>query len=301
MAIFSQAFTRAALMPLKWIGRMPLDRARRVTGWLGRPLRLLMRRRASIVERNLELCFPDLSETERRRLARAHFRNLAESIGEIAFAWHHPGRLDDSTGMVEGLEHLHAARAGDHGVLLVTAHVTCLELGARVLGRQVDGCGIYRPLRNPTLERMQNEGRARYASSMIARDDVHAMVRRLRTGGVLWYAPDQDPGRRRFRFAPLFGIEAATATGMLDLARLGRARVVPMFPVKDAETGRIRVVIEPAFEAFPSDDPAADLARYNAFVERHVRAAPETYWWLHRRFKTRPEGQPDRYGADGKA
>lgn len=295
MAIFSQAFTRAALTPLKWIGRMPLAQAQRATGWLGTPMRLLMRRRALIVGRNLELCFPDLNDEARRQLARAHFRNLAESIGEIAYAWHHPDPVNDATGAVEGLENLQAARAGDHGVLLVTAHVTCLELGARVLARHVEGCGIYRPLRNPTLERMQNEGRVRYASSMIARDDVRAMVRRLRAGEVLWYAPDQDPGRRRSRFAPLFGIDTATATGMLDLARLGRARVVPMFPVKDRATGRIRVVIEPAFEAFPSDDPVADLARYNAFIERHVRAAPATYWWLHRRFKTRPNGQPDPY------
>lgn len=295
MPIFKQALTRAALWPLKWVGRLPLARAQRATGWLGRPLRLLMRRRARIVERNLQLCFPELNPPERKRLARAHFCNLAESIGEVAFAWHHPDPLDHSVGTVEGIEHLQAARAGDHGALLVTAHVTCLELGARVLGRYVDGSGIYRPLRNPTLERMQNEGRARYANSMIAQDDVRAMVRRLRDGGVLWYAPDQDPGRRRAAFAPLFGIEAATATGMLDLARLGRARVVPMFPVKDAATGRIRVVIEPAFEAFPSDDPAADLARFNEFIERHVRAAPATYWWLHRRFKTRPGDEPDRY------
>lgn len=295
MARFKQTLTYAALAPLKWIGRMPLDRAQRITGWLGRPLHLLMRRRALIVDRNLELCFPELDHPDRKRMAQAHFRNLAESVGEIAFAWHHPGPLDDSAGMVEGLEHLQAARTDGRGVLLVTAHVSCLELGARVLGRHVDGCGIYRPLRNEALERMQNEGRSRYARAMLARDDLRAMVRELRAGGVLWYAPDQDPGRRRSRFAPLFGVQAATATGMLELARLGRARVVPMFPLKDAATGRIRVILEPAFENFPSDDPTADLARYNAFIERHVRAAPATYWWLHRRFKTRPQGQPDRY------
>jgi KDO2-lipid IV(A) lauroyltransferase len=113
---------------------------------------------------------------------------------------------------------------------------------------------------------------------------------------VLWYAPDQDMGPQRSRFAPFFGVETATATGMLELARLGRARVVPMIPLKNPETGRVRVHVEAGFEPFPSGDDVADLSRYNAFLERHVRAAPAQYWWLHRRFKSAPDGS-DRYAG----
>jgi KDO2-lipid IV(A) lauroyltransferase len=288
---------RALLAPVAWVGRQPLRRAQRLTGWLAGPLRLLMRRRARIVARNLALCFPERDAAERRALQRAHFRQLAEAIGEIAVAWHHPGTLDAAFGNVVGLEHVDAARAGGRGVLLVTGHVTCLELGARLLGERVAASAIYRPLSNAVLETAQNRGRARYAEHMIPRKNLRAMVRHLRAAGVLWYAPDQDLGPERSRFAPFFGVATATATGMLELARLGRARVVPMMPVKDAESGRVRVVIEPALDSFPSDDPDADLARFNAFLERRVRTAPAQYWWLHRRFKTAPPDEGDRYAG----
>jgi KDO2-lipid IV(A) lauroyltransferase len=300
MSRVGEALASAALKPLAAVGRMPLKRAQRSTRWLAGPLRRLMRRRGEVVRRNLALCFPEASDAERRRIERNHFRNLAEAIGEISVAWHHPGRLDASFGEVRGLEHLEAAHGRDRGVLLLTGHVTCLELAARLVGERISARGmstrgIYRPLRNAALERAQNRGRRRYADAMIPRKELRAMVRHLRSGGVLWYAPDQDLGPKRSRFAAFFGVPTATGTGLLDLARMGRAAVVPMFPVKDPETGRVCVTVEAALEPFPSDDPAADLTTFNAFLERHVRRSPSQYWWLHRRFKTAPPGTPDRY------
>jgi len=291
-----QRLTHAALLPLKLIGRGSLPSARRVTGWLAGPLYVLMYRRRRIVERNLELCFSEFEPAARRALARAHFRQLAAMIGETAFAWNRPGTLGPDVGDVVGMEHLEAGRAGGRGVLLLTAHMTALELGARLLGERVTARAIYRPLANQALEAFQNRGRARYAEAMIPKHDLRAMVRHLRAGGVLWFAPDQDLGPQRSRFAPFFGIPTATATSIVELARLGRATVVPMLPRKD-ESGQVTVYLEPAFEDFPSAAPEADLARYNAFVERHVRAAPDQYWWLHRRFKTAPAGAPPRYRA----
>lgn len=287
--------TRLALAPLARIGRLPLRHAQSATRWLAGPMRLLMRRRSSIVRRNLELCFPELDEDARSHLLRDHFRHLAESIGEISFAWHHPGKLDGMTGELLGMQHLEQARADGRGVMLLTGHFTCLEVAARLFGEQVRARAIYRPLANPTLEELQIRGRSRYAEAMIPRKNLRTMVRHLRNGGVLWYAPDQDLGPARSEFAPFFGLATATATGMLELARLGRAHVVPMMPYKDPATGRIDVILEAPLDPFPSDDPIADLARFNAMLERHVRAAPATYWWLHRRFKTRPEGQPNPY------
>jgi len=286
--------TRALLAPLMWLGRCRLSAVRRVTRPLAWPMRLAMRRRVAVVRRNLELCFPELGAHDRAQIEHAHFLHLAEAVGEISYAWNHRGPVDESVGTVQGLEHYAAARA-DGGVLLLTAHVTCLELAARILGGHVRGHGLYRPLRNPVLEALQQRGRSSYADGMFMRDDLRGIVRHLRSGGVLWYAPDQDLGPDRCEFAPFFGIETATARAIIDLARLGRARVVPMYPLKDPLSGRIAVCLEPAFDDFPSADPVADLARYNAFLERWVRAHPAQYWWLHRRFKTRPEGQPDRY------
>lgn len=289
--------TWLGLIPVRLLGWLPLGLGRRITAPLGGILRALMRRRRGIAERNLAFCFPELDGAARQRLLREHFRHLGESIAEIAVAWGRPGHLPLRIGQVVGLEHLDAARADGSGVILITGHVTCLELGARLFGEQVDARGIYRPLRNPVLERYQNRGRSRYARSMIRHRDMRTMVRHLRTGGVLWYAPDQDFGARRSEFAPLFGHPVATATGLLDLARTGRARVVPMYPVKDEDSGRITVHLEPALYPFPTDDPLADLARVNEFLEARIRQAPAQYWWLHRRFKTRPPGEPDPYAG----
>lgn len=288
--------TRLALLPLRLLGRVPLPVARALLRPLAGPMRFAMRKRRRIALRNLELCFPELDARARERLLERHFRELAESLAEIAAAWCRPGRLDAGIGTVTGLEHLDAARKHGQGVVLITGHTTCLELGARLFGERVAASGIYRPLGNPLLEDFQNRGRARYAQAMIPRTELRAMVRHLRSGGVLWYAPDQDFGPGRSAFAPFFGVPTATATGILELARLGRARLVPMYPRKDAGNGHITVELEAAFEAFPSDDPVADLTRVNAFLERHVRQAPAQYWWLHRRFKTRPPGETDPYG-----
>ena len=288
--------TRLALLPLWVLGRLPLPLGRLLLRPLAPVLRLLMRRRSAIARRNLALCLPDWSDPRREALLKRHFRHLAESVAEIAMCWYRPGRLDTRHGQVHGLDHLEQARVGGQGVVLVTGHVTCLEMGARLFGEQVDACGIYRPLRNLVLNQAQNRGRSRYAQAMIPRDELRTMVRHLRAGGVLWYAPDQDFGAERSVFAPFFGVPTATAHGLLELARLGRAVVVPMFPVKDETSGRVTVLIGPAFNDFPSGDHVADLTRFNAFLEEHIRSAPAQYWWLHRRFKTRPDGESPRYG-----
>jgi KDO2-lipid IV(A) lauroyltransferase len=287
--------TQLALLPLRLLGRLPLSLARALTRPLAGPMRLAMGKRRRIARRNLELCFPELDTAARERLLKGHFRALAESLAEIAIAWRRPGRLDEDIGTVSGLEHLETARADGRGVVLITGHTTCLELGARLFGERVAASGIYRPLSNPVLEDFQNHGRARYAQVMIPRQDLRAMVRHLRSGGVLWYAPDQDFGASRSAFAPFFGVPTATATGILELTRLGRARLVPMYPHKDAVSGRIQVQLEPAFEDFPSSDAVADLTRVNAFLERHILLSPTQYWWLHRRFKTRPAGAANPY------
>lgn len=291
----SDITTRALLQPVRLLGRLPPDLARALPRPLGPLSSLTLPSRRRIAERNFELCFPELSEAERRRLLSRHFRYLAEMLAESAIAWCHPGRLDERFGSVEGIEHIEAARASGHGVLVLTGHSTSLELGGRLLCEQTPTWGVYRPQRNHTLEQFQNDGRLRYARGMFRNNELKAMVQHLRRGNLLWYAPDQDFGPQRSTFVPFFGLDAATATGIVNMARVGNARVVPMYPRRDPETGRVKVVIEPAFENFPSGDDHHDLARFNAFLERQIRHDPAQYFWVHRRFKTTPPGEEDRY------
>ncbi len=135
---------------------------------------------------------------------------------------------------------------------------------------------------------------------MISKRDLRGMVRFLRSGGYLWYAPDQDFGPRQSVFAPFFGIQTATLLATQRLPVMTGCLVMTMFPHFDRETGRYRVEVSPPIEGFPSGDAEADLARINAILESQVRRAPEQYWWIHRRFKTRPPGEPPFYGSESR-
>lgn len=292
---FQTALIHLALLPVKWLGRLPPRAARVVVRPLGGLFALAMPSRRRIAERNFELCFPELNERERKRLRRRHFRFLAEMLAEGAMAWCRPGRLDERFGSVEGLEHLEAAQATGRGVLLLTGHSTSLELGGRLLCERIPTWGVYRPQRSSVIEDFQNRGRLRYAKGMFRRNELRAMVRHLRAGKLLWYAPDQDFGPQRSKFAPFFGLATATATGIPNMARMGDALVLPMYPLRDAASGRVRVIIEAPFESFPSGDDVQDLTRFNAFLERHIRRDPAQYFWVHRRFKTVPPGDAERY------
>ncbi|MGY6630177.1 MAG: lysophospholipid acyltransferase family protein [Wenzhouxiangella sp.] len=295
MSKLRNGLTRAGLVPVRGLGRLPPRAARGLTASLAGPMRMLMKRRARIARRNLALCFPGWNDAQREATLRRHFRLLAESVADIAQAWCRPGQLGPAFGSVSGLEHVEAARTSGRGVLLITGHVTCLELGARLFGEQVAACGIYRPLRNPVLDAFQNQGRQGYALEMIPRHDLRAMVRHLRAGGILWYAPDQDFGADRSLFVPFFGQPAATARGIIELARLGRAAVVPMYPLQDLADRRVEVMVAPELPDFAAAPAEQSLAAFNHFLEGQIRRSPAQYWWLHRRFKSAPPGLPDRY------
>lgn len=287
--------TRLALVPVRLLGQLPPRLARALVRPAGLLARFALPSRRRIAERNIELCFPELTDRQRQQIVSDHFRFLAEMLADSAMAWCRPGTLDERFGSVSGLEHVQAVLDAGQGVLLLTGHSPSLELGGRLVGERQPAWGVYRPQRNLVLEEFQNSGRSRYATGMFGRDELRGMVRHLRSGGVLWYAPDQDFGPQRSLFVPFFGQPTATATGIVGLARMGRAKVLPMYPLRDRNTGRVEVIIEPPLENFAGGDDASDLARYNAFLERCIRQDPAQYFWVHRRFKSTPPGQPDRY------
>ena len=130
---------------------------------------------------------------------------------------------------------------------------------------------------------------------MISKREMRAAIRLLRNGGLVWYAPDQDFGREQSVFVPFFGIQTATLLATHRLPLMTGCAVVPMFPVYDETTRRYTIRFLPALEWFPGPDAAADLARVNAVMEAHIRSAPQQYWWIHRRFKTRPDGEAGFY------
>ncbi len=268
---------------------------------LGRVLGALMYRvagsRRRIARRNLELCFPRLDEAARERLLKDNFASTGIAFFEMAMSWWWPRARLQRLAHIEGLEHLQAAQAEGRGVILMALHFTTLEIGAALLGQRHTIDGMYREHKNPLFDYIQRRGRERHNldASAIEREDVRGMLKVLRAGRAIWYAPDQDYGRKQSLFVPLFGIPAATVTATTKFARLGRALVLPFTQERLADGSGYRLVIHPPLADFPGESEEADCLRINRWVEQVVSATPEQYLWAHRRFKTRPEGEASLY------
>jgi KDO2-lipid IV(A) lauroyltransferase len=256
-------------------------------GWLAARL---LRERRRVAATNIALCFPDLSPEGRADLLDANLRDSGIMLAEFALAWMGTARAIARIPVdVEGLEHLAAARAAGRGVLLVGAHFSHLELCARLVSGRIRIAGMYREHDDAAFEWAIRRARLRYAEAMFPKDALRATVRYLRGGGTLWYAPDQDMRGKDSVFAPFFGVPAATITATHHLARLSGALVLPFFHRRRAD-GSYAIRLEAPLAGFPGADPVADATRVNALVERMVREAPSQYLWMHKRFKTRPDG-----------
>jgi KDO2-lipid IV(A) lauroyltransferase len=264
---------------------------------LGRVMYWLAADRKYIASRNLELCFPELTEAQRTRLLKENFASTGIAFFEMAMSWWWSRQRLAKLARIEGLEHLQDAQAKGEGVILMAIHFTTLEIGAALLGQQHTIDGMYREHRNPLFDFVQRRGRERHNLDSLAveREDVRGMLKLLRAGRAIWYAPDQDYGAKQSIFVPLFGIPAATVTATSKFARLGRARVVPFTQQRLADGSGYRLVIHPPLEDFPGESDEVDCLRINQWVERAITECPAQYLWAHRRFKSRPPGEPRLY------
>jgi KDO2-lipid IV(A) lauroyltransferase len=263
---------------------------------LGALLYTLVGSRRHVAEVNLRLCFPELDEKAIRQLVRKTFTATAISIFEGVLSWWASDRRIKRLYRIEGLEHLKAARAGGKGVILLGGHYTTLEISGRFLANHVQGLQpIYKPARNKLFEAVMAGSRRRLFDDLLPSSDMRRIVRNLKKGKVVWYAPDQDFGRERSVFAPFFGVPTATLVSTSRLARLSGAPVVPYYSERLPGSEGFLIRLRPALESFPSNNDLADATRVNQVIEEQVRRMPEQYLWLHKRFKTRPEGEADVY------
>ncbi len=263
---------------------------------LGKLLYRLVGSRRHITEVNLRLCFPELVEPARLELARQSFVSAATSLFEGVLSWWASDKRINQLYRIEGLEHLEAARARGKGVILLGGHYTTLEISGRFLANHVEGLQpIYKPARNKLFEAVMARSRKRLFDDLLPSSDMRRIVRNLKKGKVVWYAPDQDFGRERSVFAPFFGVPTATLVSTSRLARLSGAPVVPYCSERLPGSTGFLIRLMPALEGFPSGDDVADATRVNQVIEKQVKQVPEQYLWLHKRFKTRPEGEADVY------
>lgn len=264
-------------------------------GWLFSKLSV-GKRRAKIARRNLELAFPHMPETEREKILQENLQSVGMAIIETGMAWFWSDRRIKRWSTIEGVEHL--KNHAKDGIILVGVHFLTLEIGARIVGIHHQGVGVYRPNDNPIFNWLQVWGRLRSNKDMVNRKDLRAMIRALKHGETIWYAPDHDYGRRNAVFVPFFGVkDAGTTTGSSYLLRSSpNSKVIPFAPLRKTDGSGYHVSISPAVD-FSDLDNATDIAiRMNQVVEKEIMKGVSQYMWLHRRFKTRPdENSPSLY------
>jgi KDO2-lipid IV(A) lauroyltransferase len=262
---------------------------------LGRIAHRFAKERRAISRRNIELCFPELSPGERDALTLAHFEALGMSIIELGLGRWAPDRKLLAMTRIEGAEHVRNAADRGVGVVLLSAHFTTLEISGRVLSLNIPPFdAVYRKNRSEFMTEILRTNREKSARGTVEKNDIKSMVRSLREGTPVWYAPDQSYNRKQSALLPFFGIPAMTNTATGTLARLGKAVVVPFFPRRLPEGGYVLTILPPV-EGVPGDDPVEDTKKYLEILERQIRLCPEQYYWVHRKFKNRPEPLPDVY------
>ena len=264
---------------------------------LGLLLYHLGARRRKIVLVNLALCFPDLSEMQRTQRTKAHFQVLGRSILERSILWWGSRERLVRLIRVEGEEKIQALREAGRPIILLVPHFVGLDVGGIGIALRLDVVSIYSTQKNVVFDRLLHRGRSRFGKQLLLsrQDGARASVKAMKAGRPFYYLPDMDFGSRDSVFVPFFGVKAATITGLSRLARAAGAAVVPCITRMLPRGEGYVVEIGDAWVDYPTADVEADTARMNAFIESVVRTMPEQYYWVHRRFKTRPEGGSSYY------
>ncbi len=286
MKVFFTYILVGFLWLLHWLP-LPLLRA---LGWgLGRLLYALGRDRRKVALINLRLCFPDMTEPEREDLARRHFVAFARAVLDRTLGWWaSKGRLERLI-RIHGVEHLTDPEG--RPVILLSPHFVGLDAQATRISMFVPGCSVYSNQKNPVLNKLLYDGRVRFRDAVLLsrQDGMRKIVKAMKEGYRFYYLPDMDFGPKESIFVPFFGVQAATIPALSRMVRLTGARVVPCIARQVADGYEVEVM--PAWENFPGESVEADTEFMNRFIESQVLRMPEQYFWLHKRFKTRPPGE----------
>jgi KDO2-lipid IV(A) lauroyltransferase len=237
----------------------------------------------------LRLCFPEKTEAEREVLARKHFVVFSRAVLDRTLGWWASKERIERIVRISGAENLTDTEGKP--VILLSPHFVGLDAGASRISMCVVGCSVYSNQKNPVLNKLLYDGRKRFNDTLLLsrQDGMRRIVKALKDGYPFYYLPDMDFGPRDSIFVPFFGIQTATIPAVSRLVRMTGAKVVACITRQVPDGYEVEVM--PAWENFPGESVEADTAYVNRFIESQVLRMPEQYFWLHKRFKTRPAGE----------
>jgi len=287
-------FSKFGLWVLRVLGYLPLPWLRALGAGLGALLLVVIPSRRCVVQTNLRVCFPHLSDSERDALTRETFTYFAQAWLDRSWLWHRNAACIKARVQLTGEV---AALSDDVPTVLFAPHFMGLDVGwtALTLNVPLHFTTIFTPQSNATVDAWVAQGRQRFGQVQLFRreDGVKPIVSALRQHALLYLLPDMNFGPSESIFVPFYGEQAATVPSLSRFAKLGRARVVPVITRMTALG--YEVVVHPAWTDFPTDDAQADTATMNQRLETFINTMPAQYFWVHKRFKTRPAGAPELY------
>lgn len=287
MWVFLALLRLIALLPLSWIEALGS-----FIGWVA--YRLVPSRRR-ITRINIKQAYPDYSEAQVKQLVKTSYKHLGISILDVGLAWWARRDYLRAHCQVEGFEHLERALARGHGVILLTGHFSLLEMGGILMALYTPLQAVYKKAHNPMFDAFMLHYRSKHLERVTANTNARGFIKGLRDGLATWYAPDQDFSTQDIVFTPFLGGMATTLLSTVRMAEMTGAPVVPFYPQRLDKHRGYKLVILPELEQFPSGDRTKDAARINQSIDDMVRRNPEQYAWIHKRFKTQPEGRPSIY------
>ena len=262
---------------------------------LGLLLHALAHERRRVADINLRLCFPQMGDMERTRLVRRHFKAVGRSIIERSILWWSSAARINSLIRVEGAEHFEAIKG--QPAILLTPHFVGMDAGGQWIAQHIDTVCMYAKQKNLYLTGLLLQKRARFRKQRLysRQQGLRPILKGMRAGMPFIYPPDQDQGIKDGAFIPFFGVPAATMSSVSRIAKITGAKVVPSITRLLPGAAGYVLTFYPAWENYPSGDDIADTRRVNEFIEQRVLEMPEQYFWLHKRFKTRPKGEEKFY------
>ncbi|MDH5631388.1 MAG: lysophospholipid acyltransferase family protein [Gammaproteobacteria bacterium] len=283
---------------LLWLmGHLPLSVIAMLGTILGELLFRFFGSRRRVVEQNLSACFPETPKPELNTLVRRNFHETGKAVAATGIAWWGSRRRLENMFRLIGEQHLEAARETGRPVILLVGHCVALEIAGCYMAGRHKLVDIYRKPRNRLLDAVIRNRRTRWGQGTLAefKDGLKPVVRALKQDHWFFYLPDQDFGRKRSIFVPFFGVQAATLPTLAKLCKLTNAIVVPCFINQLPRAEGFEIIFEPALENYPEGDDYNDAVKMNQVTESLIRRYPDQYFWLHKRFKTRPDGEPRFY------